>query len=197
MILWPLRWLLRQILGVILTVLVGLVGILWVIQWVPFPPVAVVQGFFQGSAPKWGWLGPEDIPPLLQEGFQWTEQTAHRQDSPSLAEKTAVLAFYPRGSSATGSAWLGFLLENLWSEAHILQFYLNALPYDEDVYGIKAAAERRFQKPVAQLSPNEMAELIARRQWPHLSRPLPSWLRAEQERIRRFLEKKLSAAYAY
>ncbi len=191
MLLWPARWLLRKILGVVGWSIVLILGLLWGLQWVPFVPVPVVQGFFAGQAPKWSWQS--DIPLPLRAALREAERASLRKTAPSLAQRTAEYLFYPQGEVRWGSGIAGALLELLWSEERLLIFYFNSLPYDSDVYGVKAAAERRFGKAVAELTPTEGAELLARRSWPYLSKPLPSWLEPEQRRFLRYLSQNTSA----
>ncbi|MCS7188280.1 MAG: transglycosylase domain-containing protein [Bacteroidia bacterium] len=181
------RWAFRQVLGIII-VIIGLVGLLiWLLKWVPLPPVAVVVSFFQGSLPKWSWSSQSEHPPYLRRGIIWAETQKLRNDSPSLAQRTAELLFYPTGTPKWGSSLIGALLEYFWNEERITTFYLNAIPYDKDTYGIKAASLQLFSKVPSALTQEEAAELIARRHWPHLSKPLPPWLYSEYKRILHYL----------
>lgn len=58
-------------------------------------------------------------------------------------------------------ALLAILLENKYSKDEILEFYLNQIPYGSNAYGISAAADTYFTKPVGELSLNEIASLAA------------------------------------
>jgi penicillin-binding protein 1A len=51
-------------------------------------------------------------------------------------------------------------LEEVYSKKEILKFYLNTVPFGEDVYGIEAASQRFFSKHSAILEPQEAAVLI-------------------------------------
>jgi len=187
MFLYPLRWLLRQVLGGILTSMLVAVGLLWVLKWVPLPPMGVVMGYFSAQAPQWGWLGESERLTWLRSALRRIEAQTKVRHRPSLSQRAAELLFYPPDAPKWGSALLGGLLELLWGEDRLLTFYLNSIPYDKDVYGIKAAARRHFQKDVESLTPDEMAELLLRREGPPLSKPLSSPLLRERQRLARIL----------
>lgn len=189
MLLWPLRWLLRQVGGVLIGLLLAGGAFLWSLRWVPFPPVAVLVGFFSGDSPTWSWLSAEGQTTLLREAVKWADEQPSRRPSPPLAQRTAEQMFYPRGASPWGSAVLGGLLSVLWGEERLLTFYLNAIPYDAGIYGVKAASEKRFGKLPAQLTPEEVAELVVRRKWPYLERSLPAALMPEYRRLCRHLSR--------
>lgn len=191
MFLWPIRWLLRKVLGLVGWGILLAVALLWVLQWMPFVPVAVVQDFLGGRAPKWSWQ--TDFPSSLRAALRQGENASLRKTLPPLAQRTAELLFYPKEAPKWGSRVIGALLELLWNEERLLTLYLNSIPYDSDVYGLKAAAQRRFGKAVEELTLSEYAELLARRSWPHLSEPLPSWLEPDRRRFLRYLSQNSSA----
>ncbi len=51
-------------------------------------------------------------------------------------------------------------LEKAFSKEEILTFYLNSVPFGENVFGIETAAQRFFSKPAAELSVQESAVLV-------------------------------------
>ena len=51
-------------------------------------------------------------------------------------------------------------LEDIYTKDDILTFYLNTVPFGEDVYGIESAAERFFSKDSKDLNPAEAATLV-------------------------------------
>lgn len=185
MLLWPLRWLLRQFLSILFMIGVGIVGFLWVLRWVPIPPVPVMQGFFAGAAPQWGWISEGENFHQLRSVLRKIEESSVLQKRPTLAQRVAEQLFYPPDGEKWGSHLVGMLLHLLWGEERLLTFYLNSIPYDRDVYGVKAAANRRFQKSVEELSSGEMAELLLRRNGPPLSLPLSAPLVRECRRLER------------
>ena len=54
---------------------------------------------------------------------------------------------------------LTLTLELLLSKPRIMEIYLNSVEWGEGIFGAEAAAQRYFNKPAAQLSPNEAARL--------------------------------------
>ncbi len=52
-------------------------------------------------------------------------------------------------------------LERLYSKEEILELYLNTVPFSENTYGIKVAAQRFFSATAASLKPEEAAVLVA------------------------------------
>lgn len=62
-------------------------------------------------------------------------------------------------------------LERAYSKDELLVLYLNTIPFGDNVYGIKTAAERFFSKPVRQLSTDESAVLIGMLKATHTYNP--------------------------
>ncbi len=58
-------------------------------------------------------------------------------------------------------AFLAILVENKYSKDEILELYLNQIPYGSNAYGLAAAAETYFAKPVEELNLAEAALLAA------------------------------------
>ena len=54
---------------------------------------------------------------------------------------------------------LALTLEALLSKQRILEIYLNSVEWGEGIFGAEAAAQRYFNKPAAQLNPQEAARL--------------------------------------
>lgn len=69
-------------------------------------------------------------------------------------------------------AWFTVLIETFWSKQRILEVYLNVAQFDDDVFGVEAAARRFFHKPAARLNSYEAALLAA-------ALPSPTRLRIE------------------
>ncbi|MEX2380442.1 MAG: transglycosylase domain-containing protein [Vicingaceae bacterium] len=55
---------------------------------------------------------------------------------------------------------LAYRIENLFSKGEIIQFYLNTVPFGENVYGIESAAQRYFNTTTSKLKVEEAAVLI-------------------------------------
>ena len=56
-------------------------------------------------------------------------------------------------------AWITLWIELLWSKQRILEVYLNVVQFGPCVFGAEAAAQRYFDKPAAELLPEEAALL--------------------------------------
>lgn len=56
-------------------------------------------------------------------------------------------------------AWITLWIELLWSKQRILEVYLNVVQFGPCVFGAEAAAQRYFDKPAAELAPEEAALL--------------------------------------
>ena len=51
-------------------------------------------------------------------------------------------------------------LERIYSKKEILNYYLNTVPFSQNIYGVKVASQRFFGTPPAQLGPEEAAVLV-------------------------------------
>ncbi|GAB4386357.1 MAG: monofunctional biosynthetic peptidoglycan transglycosylase [Elainellaceae cyanobacterium] len=58
-------------------------------------------------------------------------------------------------------AWLTVLIEAFWSKQRILEVYLNIAQFDEHTFGVESASWHFFDRPAADLSPEEAALLAA------------------------------------
>ena len=54
---------------------------------------------------------------------------------------------------------LAVLLDALWGKHRVLEVYLNVAEWGDGIYGIEAAAQRRFRVPASALSPQQAALL--------------------------------------
>ena len=73
-------------------------------------------------------------------------------------------------------------LEKVYSKDEILVLYLNTIPFGDNVYGIKTAAERFFSVPVDQLTLDQSAVLIGMLKATHRYNPRIFPARAKQRR---------------
>jgi len=62
-------------------------------------------------------------------------------------------------------------LENVYSKDEILVLYLNTVPFGDNVYGIKTAADRFFSTAVKNLSPDQAAVLVGMLKATHTYNP--------------------------
>ncbi|HTK17220.1 MAG TPA: transglycosylase domain-containing protein [Acidimicrobiia bacterium] len=69
-------------------------------------------------------------------------------------------------------AWLAVQLETKLSKAQILEHYLNFVPFGNNAYGVEAASERYFDKPVGELRLAESALLAGLVQAPTALDPI-------------------------
>ncbi|MBV1787254.1 monofunctional biosynthetic peptidoglycan transglycosylase [Marinobacterium sp. D7] len=56
---------------------------------------------------------------------------------------------------------LALLLELMWGKERILEVYLNIVEFGPGVYGVAAASEYWFKRPLSQLTPSQAARLAA------------------------------------
>ncbi|MES9970773.1 MAG: monofunctional biosynthetic peptidoglycan transglycosylase [Candidatus Thiodiazotropha sp.] len=56
---------------------------------------------------------------------------------------------------------LALLLELMWSKERILEVYLNIVEFGPGIYGVAAASEYWYQRPLDRLTVNQMARLAA------------------------------------
>ena len=73
-------------------------------------------------------------------------------------------------------------LEKIYSKDEILALYLNTIPFGDNVYGIKTAADRFFSLPVSQLTLDQSAVLIGMLKATHRYNPRLYPERARQRR---------------
>lgn len=80
----------------------------------------------------------------------------------TITQQTAKnLLLWPEGSwlRKLPEAWLTVLMELLWSKERILEIYLNIAQFSASTYGVAAASERYFHRPVSRLGLREGALL--------------------------------------
>lgn len=78
---------------------------------------------------------------------------------------------------------LAIRIEKVYSKAEIMELYLNTVPYGEkDVYGVKVAAKRFFNKPLDQLSIQEAAVLVGMLKGNTLYNPISRPERSKERR---------------
>ncbi|MBI1186575.1 MAG: monofunctional biosynthetic peptidoglycan transglycosylase [Alphaproteobacteria bacterium] len=58
-------------------------------------------------------------------------------------------------------AYFTFLIELFWPKRRIMEAYLNAIEFGDGIFGIEAAAQRRFRVSAADLTPLRAARLAA------------------------------------
>lgn len=140
------------------------------------------------DSPGLEWTGLERIPRRLihhiwasedqrffqHGGFDWLElrkavKTAREAGEPvrgssTISMQCARTVFLWQGRSYLRKgleAYYTFWMELLLSKQRILELYLNHIELGPGVYGVAAAARYHFGKPLAELSPGQMAALAA------------------------------------
>ncbi|MEO1715396.1 MAG: transglycosylase domain-containing protein, partial [Bacteroidota bacterium] len=73
-------------------------------------------------------------------------------------------------------------LENIYSKEELLRLYLNTVPFSDNVYGVKVAAQRFFNRSVADLQVEEAALLIGTLKGNSMYSPIRYPQRATQRR---------------
>ena len=186
MLLWPVRWLLRQVFQVVLGLLIGVLLVLWVFRWVPLVPVPVIVALLKGEGPAWQWLRPSERPPGLLEGFRWRLEASHAKRLSPPAQAAATLLF-PQADKAVGAELMGSVLILLWGEERLYHLYLNGAPWGPRLWGVKSAAYHYLQKAPQDLSPDEIAELLLLREFPQAAqeRIRPAWFQKQKQRLAR------------
>lgn len=134
-------------------------------DWVPWEripaslPLAVIAGEDQRFAYHHG-FDPEELRKVLTT---WRQGSSLRGAS-TITQQTAKNLFLWPGRSWLRKgleAWFSALIEVLWSKQRILEVYLNIAQFSPSTYGVGAATERYFHRPVEEITPREAALLAA------------------------------------
>ncbi len=134
-------------------------------DWVPWErippalPLAVIAGEDQRFAYHHG-FDPEELRKSLAT---WRRGGGLRGAS-TITQQTAKNLFLWTGRSWIRKgleAWFSALIEALWSKQRILEVYLNIAQFSPSTYGVGAAAERYFHRPVDEITLPEAALLAA------------------------------------
>jgi monofunctional biosynthetic peptidoglycan transglycosylase len=170
--------------------------------WVPWrdlPPVvplAVIAGEDQRFADHHGF-----DPVELRKALAAWRRGAELRGASTITQQTAKNLFLWPGRSWVRKAleaWFTALIEALWSKQRILEVYLNSVQFSPSTYGVGAASERYFKRPVSDLALDEAALLAAVLPAPsalRLDRPSPhlhrraQWIADQVQRLggRRYL----------
>ncbi len=82
----------------------------------------------------------------------------------TISQQTAKNAFLWTGGGfarKAAEAWFTLWAEALWSKRRTMEIYLNAAEWGDGIFGAEAAAQARFGKSAAHLTPREAALLAA------------------------------------
>jgi monofunctional biosynthetic peptidoglycan transglycosylase len=172
--------------------------------WVPWeriPPVlalAVIAGEDQRFAYHHGF-----DPVELRKALSAWHRGGRLRGASTITQQTAKNLFLWPGRSWLRKgleAWFTALIEVMWPKQRILEVYLNIVQFSPSTYGVGAASERYFQRPVEAVGLREAALLAAVLPAPvvyHLDRPSArllrraAWIADQIQRVggRRYLER--------
>lgn len=172
----------------------------WV-PWVRIPPIlalAVIAGEDQRFADHHGF-----DPVELRKALTTWGRGGRLRGASTISQQTAKNLFLWPGRSWSRKcleAWFTALIEFMWPKQRILEVYLNSVQFSPSTYGVGAASERYFQRPVDAIGLREAALLAAVLPAPvvyHLDRPSArllrraAWIADQTQRIggRRYLER--------
>ena len=115
------------------------------------------------------------IPPELRNAVEATQKNVPQQ--------VAQLIFEPRGTwDRLKSAVLPYILKRRYSNQELVELYLNQAYFGERAYGVEAASQTYFGKPVEQVGLAESALLAALTLEPESASPYQKPQRAVQLR---------------
>lgn len=170
--------------------------------WVPWHeippavPLAVIAGEDQRFADHHGF-----DPVELRKALATWRRGGDLRGASTITQQTAKNLFlWPARSWARKGleAWFAALIEALWPKQRILEVYLNIVQFSPSTYGVGAASERYFKRPVSDLTLPEAALLAGVLPAPsvyRLERPSPrlhrraAWIVDQVQRLggRRYL----------
>ncbi|MBA3068674.1 MAG: monofunctional biosynthetic peptidoglycan transglycosylase [Hyphomonas sp.] len=87
-----------------------------------------------------------------------------RRGGSTISQQTAKNVFFWNGGGMVrkaGEAWMTYVIEAVWGKRRIMEVYLNVAEWGDGLFGAEAAAQARFGKSAADLTPLEAARLAA------------------------------------
>jgi monofunctional biosynthetic peptidoglycan transglycosylase len=134
-------------------------------QWVPAGRIAdVARRAVVASEDQKFWTHQGFDVEAIRKAQEYNRDPHHRRRGAStISQQTAKNLFlWPGGYVRKAiEAGLTVALEKLWGKPRILEMYLNIAEFGPGIYGVEAAAQKYFNKPAAQLTPEEAARLAA------------------------------------
>jgi len=188
------------------------VSVVLLLRWVDPPVTAfMLAAAMRGDELRQQWVDAPAIPRRLalaavaaedqrfpsHFGFDLVEiknaLSTHLQGGPlrgasTISQQVAKNLFLWSGRNLTRKgleAYFTVLLETLWPKQRILEVYLNIAQFGPGIYGVGAASREFFAAVPANLSPRQMALLVAVLPNPSGGRPdtPPGWVRARAELV--------------
>lgn len=96
--------------------------------------------------------------------FNRKHEGKKRRGGSTISQQTAKNVFFWNGGGMArkaGEAWMTYVIEAVWGKRRIMEVYLNVAEWGDGLFGAEAAAQARFGKSAADLTPLEAARLAA------------------------------------
>ena len=174
--------------GIVLFLLFHLYAL--VLRLLPVPgTILMTQRAGQGEDVRKDWTSLDKISPHLvlaviaaedakfceHDGIDWEaiekarefnkrNKGERRRGGSTISQQTAKNVFFWNGGGMprkAGEAWMTYVIETVWGKRRIMEVYLNVAEWGDGLFGAEAAAQARFGKSAADLSPLEAARLAA------------------------------------
>ncbi len=102
----------------------------------------------------------------IEQAREWNAKNPNRsrRGGSTISQQTAKNVFFWNGGGMprkAGEAWMTYVIETVWGKRRIMEVYLNVAEWGDGIFGAEAAAQARFGKSAADLSPLEAARLAA------------------------------------
>ncbi|MFN7164486.1 MAG: monofunctional biosynthetic peptidoglycan transglycosylase [Hyphomonas sp.] len=102
----------------------------------------------------------------IEQAREWNAKNPDRsrRGGSTISQQTAKNVFlWPGGGMPrkAGEAWMTYVIETVWGKRRIMEVYLNVAEWGDGLFGAEAAAQARFGKAAADLTPLEAARLAA------------------------------------
>jgi monofunctional biosynthetic peptidoglycan transglycosylase len=134
-------------------------------RWVPAAQIpdsmraAVIAAEDQKFHTHWGF---DFI--AIAEALEHNEKSRKKRGASTISQQTAKNLFlWPSRSWLRKGLEVTFtlLLEGLWPKERILEVYLNIAEFGPGIYGVEAASQAFFDRPAAEMTPEQTARLAA------------------------------------
>ncbi len=102
----------------------------------------------------------------VEKAREWNAKNPdrNRRGGSTISQQTAKNVFFWNGGGMprkAGEAWMTYVIEAVWGKRRIMEVYLNVAEWGDGLFGAEAAAQERFGKSAADLTPREAALLAA------------------------------------
>lgn len=100
----------------------------------------------------------------IRKAINERAETGRVRGASTLSQQTAKNVFFWNGGGYVrkiGEAWMALFIDFIWGKERTLEVYLNVAEWGDGLYGAEAAAQGRFRKQTAEITPYEAALLAA------------------------------------